>query len=35
MSHQLINSLHLKSFLSFGPDSKPVRLTGLNVLINK
>jgi predicted ATPase len=33
MNSQLINSLHLKGFLSFGPGSKPVRLTGLNVLI--
>lgn len=33
MSDQLLNSLHLKGFLSFGPQSEPVALTGLNVLI--
>ena len=33
MSTTLLNSLHLKGFLSFGPDSEPVKLTGLNVLI--
>ena len=33
MSTRLLNSLHLKGFLSFGPDSEPVKLTGLNVLI--
>jgi len=33
MSTTLLNSLHLKGFLSFGPDSDPVKLTGLNVLI--
>ncbi len=33
MSNKLLNSLHLKSFLSFGPGSDPVELTNLNVLI--
>ena len=33
MSTTLLNSLHLKGFLSFGPESEPVKLTGLNVLI--
>lgn len=33
MSAILLNSLHLKGFLSFGPDSHPVNLSGLNVLI--
>lgn len=33
MSNQLLSSLHMKGFLSFGPNSEPVRLTGLNVLI--
>lgn len=33
MSNKLLNSLQLKGFLSFGPDSEPVELTGLNVLI--
>lgn len=33
MSNKLLNSLHLKGFLSFGQGSEPVRLTGLNVLI--
>ena len=33
MNSQLFNSLHLKGLLSFGPDSEPVPLTGLNVLI--
>lgn len=33
MSTTLFNSLHLKGFLSFGPKSEPVKLTGLNVLI--
>jgi len=33
MSNNLLNSLHLKNFLSFGPDSEPVKLTELNVLI--
>ncbi len=33
MSTTLLNSLHLKGFLSFGPDSEPVKLTRLNVLI--
>jgi predicted ATPase len=30
---QLLDSLHLRGFLSFGPESEPVKLTGLNVLI--
>ncbi len=30
---QLFDSLHLRGFLSFGPESEPVKLTGLNVLI--
>lgn len=33
MSNQFIRKLHLKSFLSFGPESAPVDLTPLNVLI--
>jgi len=33
MSATLLNSLHLKGFLSFGPESQPVKLTSLNVLI--
>ena len=33
MSATLLNSLQLNGFLSFGPDSQPVKLTGLNVLI--
>jgi len=33
MSNKLLNSLHLKAFLSFGPVSEPVELTELNVLI--
>lgn len=33
MSSKLLNSLHLKGFLSFGPKSQPVELTSLNVLI--
>ena len=33
MNTTLFNSLHLKGFLSFGPDSQPVKLTNLNVLI--
>ncbi len=32
-SNQLLDSLHLRGFLSFGPGSEPVKLTGLNVLI--
>jgi predicted ATPase len=32
-SNQLLDSLHLRGFLSFGPESEPVKLTGLNVLI--
>ncbi len=33
MSNQLLNSLHLRGFLSFGLHSKPVHLNGLNLLI--
>ena len=33
MKNKLLDSLHLKSFLSFGPESRPVPLTNLNVLI--
>jgi predicted ATPase len=33
MSNTLLNSLQLKGFLSFGPESQPVTLTNLNVLI--
>ena len=33
MGDRLLNSLQLKGFLSFGPNSEPVRLTGLNVVI--
>lgn len=33
MSNKLLNSLQLKGFLSFGPESEPVELTSLNVLI--
>jgi predicted ATPase len=33
MSDRLLSSLQLRGFLSFGQDSKPVTLTGLNVLI--
>ena len=33
MSARLLNSLDLKSFLSFGPRSEPVELENLNVLI--
>ena len=33
MNNKLLNSLHLKGFLSFSPESEPVSLTGLNVLI--
>ena len=33
MSSKLLNNLHLKGFLSFGPESEPVGLTHLNVLI--
>jgi predicted ATPase len=33
MSGKLLNSLQLKGFLSFGPESQPVELTNLNVLI--
>ena len=33
MSKKLLNSLHLKGFLSFGPGSESVELTNLNVLI--
>src|SRR5271169_1979914 len=33
MNRTLLNSLNMKGFLSFGPDSEPVTLTGLNVLI--
>jgi predicted ATPase len=33
MSDHLLDSLHLKGFLSFGPESKPIPLTSLNVLI--
>lgn len=33
MNNKLLNSLHLKGFLSFGPSSEPVELSGLNVLI--
>ena len=33
MSNKLLNRLQLKGFLSFGPDSDPVELTNLNVLI--
>jgi predicted ATPase len=33
MSNQFLQKLHLKSFLSFGPDSAPAELTPLNVLI--
>src|SRR5262249_38839981 len=33
MRNKLLNSLQLKGFLSFGPGSKPVELTNLNVLI--
>ncbi len=32
-SNQLLDSLHLRGFLSFGPWSEPVALQGLNVLI--
>ncbi len=32
-SNQLLDSLHLRGFLSFGPGSEPVALRGLNVLI--
>jgi predicted ATPase len=31
--HKLLNSLQLKGFLSFAPESEPVALTSLNVLI--
>jgi predicted ATPase len=31
--NKLLNSLHLKGFLSFAPESEPVALTNLNVLI--
>lgn len=33
MNNTLLNSLHLKGFLSFGPGSEPIELTNLNVLI--
>jgi predicted ATPase len=33
MNNMLLNSLQLRGFLSFGPDSEPVKLTRLNVLI--
>jgi len=33
MSSKLLDSLQLKGFLSFGPESEPVQLTNLNVLI--
>lgn len=33
MCATLLDSLHLKGFLSFGPASEPVKLTNLNVLI--
>jgi predicted ATPase len=33
MTNKLLNRLHLKGFLSFGPGSEPVELTNLNVLI--
>ncbi|MFH1418836.1 MAG: AAA family ATPase [Planctomycetota bacterium] len=33
MSNKLLNDLQLKGFLSFGPESQPVELTNLNVLI--
>ncbi len=33
MGNTLLNSLRLKGFLSFGPESQPVTLTSLNVLI--
>ncbi len=33
MSATLLNSLQLNGFLSFGPESQPVKLTPLNVLI--
>jgi len=33
MSNKLLNSLHLKGFLSFAPESEPVALTDLNLLI--
>ena len=33
MNTKLLNSLHLKGFLSFGPESDPVELSELNVLI--
>jgi len=33
MDNKLLNKLHLKGFLSFGPGSEPVELTRLNVLI--
>ena len=33
MTKKLFETLHLRGFLSFGPESQPVSLTGLNVLI--
>jgi predicted ATPase len=33
MSNKLLNNLQLKGFLSFSPESEPVELTNLNVLI--
>lgn len=33
MKNMLFESLHLRGFLSFGPESQPVGLSGLNVLI--
>lgn len=32
-NNHLLESLHLRGFLSFGSESEPVKLTGLNVLI--
>ncbi len=33
MGNKLLNSIHLQGFLSFAPDSEPIELTNLNVLI--